>query len=290
MRGLKQLTFVVVAAVALAPIPARADEVTFATTEGQAEVAAQQKKRVQAGARQPAVSGYLGRNRNRGNATESALATSTASGAIDPNPLCSRLPGTRVCDGIGWAPISGIPGVDSYLAEPVASAPAAPGQPAAAAPPPPDPYVLAQSAVARIQLPAANPSVAPDPSKNEWNMLAVGLPVWFTADQRQTIDASTTQQGIAISLVASRSTTTFDLGDGTTITCTSMTPRPEDAPAMAKSPDCGHTYLKAGTYTVRATVQWDIGWSALGQSGTIPMERSDVIQLEVGELTSQVVR
>lgn len=186
--------------------------------------------------------------------------------------------------------------VDGELPEatPASPAPAAPapeGEAAVApAPAAPDPYVLVSQALAQLTLPDAVPSIAPDPANNEWGMLAVGLPVWFSSDEPASVDASTTQQGIAITLVATKQSTTLDLGDGSTITCTSMTVRPTSAPAMQRSPDCGHTYVTHGDYTITATTVWNLDWAALGQSGSFRMQMSGSSDLKVGELTSKVVR
>lgn len=140
-----------------------------------------------------------------------------------------------------------------------------------------------------MRIPAPEIGVAPDPMANEWKMLAVGFPVWITGNQVTEQNASTTQQGITIQMRASAGPTVVDFGDGTTRTCVTMSPRPPSAPAQAESPDCGHTYQRKGTYTITATTTWTITWSALGQSGTVTMARSNSTTLRVGELTAVLV-
>ncbi|MGO4956706.1 hypothetical protein ACTQ49_05445 [Luteococcus sp. Sow4_B9] len=171
--------------------------------------------------------------------------------------------------------------------------PAQPGQPAAAAPPPApviDVISVATTAASQINLPLPAPHLGPEPSVNEWNMLAVGLPVWIWTDDTDTINASVTEQGIPVTLVAHRVRTTVDTGDGTTLTCTSASPRPTDADPMAESPDCGHTWRSPGNPTITATSVWAVEWSALGQAGLITMQRSADRTVEVGELVSVVTR
>lgn len=199
----------------------------------------------------------------------------------------------QLCGGVDVGPMCIVDGElpEATPATPAPAAPAPAGEPAAApAPAAPDPYVLVSQALAQLTLPDAVPSIAPDPANNEWGMLAVGLPVWFSSDEPASVDASTTQQGIAITLVATKQSTTLDLGDGSTIVCTSMTVRPISAPAMQKSPDCGHTYVTHGDYTITATTVWNLDWAALGQSGSFRMQMSGSSDLKVGELTSKVVR
>lgn len=149
---------------------------------------------------------------------------------------------------------------------------------------------VVRRASAQVVLPAPQPSISPSASANEWGMLFVGLPIWVTAASSGPIDASTTQQGIHLTLTARPGATSVDMGDGTTITCNSMTARPENAAPLAKSPDCGHVYTTRGEYTVTATTTWTIEWAALGQSGSIPMSRSATTSVKIGELESVVVR
>lgn len=199
----------------------------------------------------------------------------------------------QLCGGIDVGPMCIVDGElpEATPATPAPAVPAPAGEAATApAPAAPDPYVLVSQALAKLTLPDAVPSIAPDPANNEWGMLAVGLPVWFSSDEPASVDASTTQQGIAITLVATKQSTTLDLGDGSTIVCASMTVRPISAPAMQKSPDCGHTYVTHGDYTITATTVWNLDWAALGQSGSFRMQMSGSSDLKVGELTSKVVR
>ncbi|GEM_PF-1885395 len=199
----------------------------------------------------------------------------------------------QLCGGVDVGPMCIVDGElpEATPATPAPAVPAPAGEPAVApAPAGPDPYVLVSQALAKLTLPDAVPSISPDPANNEWGMLAVGLPVWFSSDEPVSVDASTTQQGIAITLVATKQSTTLDLGDGSTIVCASMTVRPISAPAMQKSPDCGHTYVTHGDYTITATTVWNLDWAALGQSGSFRMQMSGSSDLKVGELTSKVVR
>ncbi|HSN43884.1 MAG TPA: hypothetical protein VLR88_07485 [Propionibacteriaceae bacterium] len=166
----------------------------------------------------------------------------------------------------------------------------------AATPPPAVPITAdmvegwARSATTSLRLPASTPVIGPDPGANEWDMLAVGLPVWLWTSEPRSLDSSVTSSGISLTLVATRGATTFDLGDGTVVTCATSTARPGGADPMESSPTCGHTYSKAGTYTVSATTHWAVDWAALGFSGTFDVPRTSTATLEVGELVSVVVR
>ena len=162
--------------------------------------------------------------------------------------------------------------------------PAPDGTPAAA-----DPAVLAAQAVARLSVPAPAVTISPHPSDNQWQVSAVGLPLWVWADDPGPVTSTVTEQGINIVMQASRGTVTFDWGDGTSSVCNQMRPRPANLDPLTPSPDCGHTYLRRGDYTITATAGWAVTWQALGQSGTLPLSSSATSAIPVREFQSLVV-
>lgn len=146
----------------------------------------------------------------------------------------------------------------------------------------------AVTASATLKLPAPAPVIGPDPMRNEWKMLAVGLPVWVWLPGADTATQSTTTNGIAIRFRAIRGATSVSWGDGAASACTTMTARPAGAAAMTPSPDCGHTYQRKGTYSVSATSVWTVFWEALGFSGVLYVPRSASTTLPVGALHSVI--
>lgn len=151
-----------------------------------------------------------------------------------------------------------------------------------------DPAVAARAAVARLNIPMPIAAVGPDPSVNEWGMAAVGYPLWLWVDGPATHNTTVTEQGIRITLAATRRTTGFSMGDGTRKWCGTMQPWTPAVPPGQASPNCGHVYEQPsmpGTYAITATTVWDVQWAALGQTGTIPFERTGpATQLPVGEV------
>lgn len=173
----------------------------------------------------------------------------------------------------------------------IPAAPAGGGAPAPGAPAAPaiDPGVLAREALLQLPIPMPEAHVGPPPSINEWNMVAVGYPLWLWTDDTDTHTTTVTEQGITLTLTASRRTTRFDLGDGTRIFCGTTTPWHHGVEPGTPSPTCGHAYQQPSPpgdpYAVTATTVWDITWTALGQSGTLDLERTGpTTPLEVGEL------
>lgn len=153
---------------------------------------------------------------------------------------------------------------------------------------------IAISVATQIYVPTPAPKFGPDPSGNEWKMLAVGYPIWLWTDQSGRIHSTQTVQGISVYLFAEPLDTSFDMGDGHAVRCESMTPYSSAVKPGTPSPTCGYTYQRpsrpAGDYTVTATTRWRITWSAVGQSGTFEMNRSGSRQLPIGEIHAVVNR
>lgn len=152
-----------------------------------------------------------------------------------------------------------------------------------------DPAALAAQAVARLSVPAPSIVISPHPSDNQWGVSAVGLPLWVWADDPGPVASTVTEQGIEIAMQASRGSVRFDWGDGTSSVCNQMRPRPANIDPLTPSPDCGHTYLRRGDYTITATAGWAVSWQALGQSGTLPLSSNATLAIPVREFQALVV-
>jgi len=157
-------------------------------------------------------------------------------------------------------------------------------------PPQISPKQAAIVAVAQLHLDPPKPIIGPSPEINEWHMAAVGYPYWLWAEGNlDPAPVSTTVADLTVRLDAHLASTTFDLGDGTRLTCTDLTARwtPAVEPA-APSPACGHTYTKPslpkGRYTITAYSTWAVDWSVNGVGGTIPLYQQASTTVPVGEL------
>ncbi|MGO1971964.1 MAG: hypothetical protein ACTH2Q_03300 [Propionibacteriaceae bacterium] len=144
--------------------------------------------------------------------------------------------------------------------------------------------------MARLQLPTLKTKIGPDPDQNEWGMIPVGYPVWLFATGETSLSDSDEVEDLSVSLEAELTSMTFDMGDGTTVTCEGPgTIHTDDVEAGTPSPTCGHTYQQvpqgaAKSYTVTATAHWSVTWTALDQSGTVTDTTSSTTELPVGEL------
>lgn len=152
------------------------------------------------------------------------------------------------------------------------------------------PQQAAAIAVARIKLTAPKPGIGPPPSINQWNMAAVGYPLWLWGQGATNPPlVSDAVDGLYVSLDPHIAKTVFHMGDGSQVTCQgSGQPWSRDVQPDEQSPSCGYVYqqpsLTKGRYTVTATTYWDVAWNANGQTGVLPFIQSKSTTLPVGEL------
>ncbi len=123
----------------------------------------------------------------------------------------------------------------------------------------------------------------------------MGFPVWLWTDSPRTVTSTATNDGLTFTLKATWTSTTFNLGDGHTKTCTntSVYPAHIDKPG-SPSPTCGYIYdtasPKGHPYTVSAETHWRIDWSTGGQAGSFDHIYTGSRTLEIGELASMIKR
>lgn len=159
-------------------------------------------------------------------------------------------------------------------------------------------YAKAEQIIRRVDvnliLPDPTINIGPDPSTNEWNMAVVGYPLWLWTTTPTTITHTATHDGLTFTLTGHRTHLTLDMGDGTTITCTQTTPYDDTLEPGTPSPTCGHTYqtpsLPQTRYTIHATSTWNVTWTTLNYTGTLPGHTTATRTLPVGELQSLIRR
>lgn len=154
-----------------------------------------------------------------------------------------------------------------------------------------DPRILAQQAVDKMLL--AGPAIDINPRPGGKGL--VGMPVWMAADQSQTTwgpnAASASAGGVTVTATAKVSKVVWDLGDGTTVTCTGPGTVYKKSYGLKESPDCGHVYTQpsseqqGGKYQVAATSTWTIDWQVNGggQTGQLTEVRQSNVELTIVE-------
>jgi hypothetical protein len=166
-------------------------------------------------------------------------------------------------------------------------------------PPPVDPQVVAEQAIARLQVEAVDIGMAPSTVSDDPDSLGlVGLPVhmWAEDPGASTVgptSASATAGAVTVTATARLDRVVWSMGDGTSVTCTGPGTPYDPSRGALPSPDCGHEYTTTSAsqpgdaFTVTATSYWVVDWVGGGQSGQVTFELSDSDQVRIGE--SQVV-
>ncbi len=156
-----------------------------------------------------------------------------------------------------------------------------------------DPVVLANRAIAAMNLDPITIGIVPESAPNRVGL--VGLPVWMwvgnqTENTWGPITRSASEGPVSVTATASVSSVIWDLGDGTTVTCTGPGTPYADHYGKQESPTCGHRYDKMstgqpdGAYQVTATSHWVVEWAGGGQSGTIELDlTTEPLPIRVGE-------
>jgi hypothetical protein len=154
-----------------------------------------------------------------------------------------------------------------------------------------DPVQLAQGAVGKMLLKGPAIDINPKPGGKG----LVGMPVWMAADTSQTTwgpnSASASAGGVTVTATAQVSKVVWDMGDGSSVTCTGPGTVYQKSFGLKASPDCGHVYTQpsdqqqGGAYPVTATSTWTVNWQVNGggQAGTLTEVRQSTVQLTIVE-------
>lgn len=156
---------------------------------------------------------------------------------------------------------------------------------------PPDPAQLARRAIAVMNLHAVRIGIVPEARPGRVGL--VGMPVWMWADAPDPatwgpVTKSASTGGYTVTATAKVNRVVWGMGDGEVVACRSPGTKYEDRYGKQFSPDCGYSYERSGHFRVRATSYWQVDWSGMGQSGTIPLSFTDSVLITVGEV--QVLR
>ncbi len=155
----------------------------------------------------------------------------------------------------------------------------------------PDASQLARQLVASMNLAPIVIGIVPDPVPGRVGIL--GFPQWMWADNPAEnttgpMTRSITQAGFTVTATATMTHIDWNMGDGSVVTCRNAGTKYEDRYGKSPSPTCGYHYTQQGTFTVTATSHWDVAWSGIGQTGTIPVSFTSTATITMGEV--QVLR
>ncbi|MBB4934411.1 hypothetical protein F4561_005231 [Lipingzhangella halophila] len=161
-----------------------------------------------------------------------------------------------------------------------------------------DPVTIAHTARDEMILPA--PEMAGSPALDTEQLVGVPVWLWLEDSSWETVSAEASVPGGEVTVTARPQRSTWDMGDGSTVTCDGPGTAwdPEQFAAEEASPDCGHTYTQAssdqrdGVYAVSVEVRWVVTYAISGEdSGALdPLVTSETAQVEVGESFGVVTR
>lgn len=163
--------------------------------------------------------------------------------------------------------------------------PAPPGVPTV------DPEDLAEQILLDMDLEPVTIGIAPRPGAGSAGL--VGLPNWTWAEKPSPntwgpLVVSDSAGGITVTVTSEVDHVTWDMGDGSSHTCTTPGTPFKDSDGIKHSPDCGgqHAYEAVGDYTVTATSTWSAAWEAsTGASGTLDVDpASSNVDIAIREL------
>jgi hypothetical protein len=146
--------------------------------------------------------------------------------------------------------------------------------------------VLAQRAIAQMELRAVAIGIVPEPGAGRVGIVGMPTWMWVTDPGPATvgpISRTVSAGGFSVTAVAKADRIVWQMGDGATVTCRGPGTPYADSFGRQSSPDCGHTYTRQGTYTVRATSYWAVQWSGMGLNGTIPLSFTRTTNITMGE-------
>ncbi|MFE5564727.1 hypothetical protein ACFQ68_07015 [Amycolatopsis japonica] len=150
------------------------------------------------------------------------------------------------------------------------------------------PAELARRAIEQMGLSAPDIELAP-PADSPYGA-TIGFPVWMWTGRSEATTGPVTRTAsagaVSVTATAKLARITWAMGDGTSKVCGPGTPFTEGR-AGQPSPDCGHTYVAksaSGTFSIRATSQWDISWAGGGMSDSETMDLTSTARLPVREI------
>jgi hypothetical protein len=145
-----------------------------------------------------------------------------------------------------------------------------------------DPEEVAQQILEGMAFEALEIGLAPRPLEDDPSSIGlVGAPVWMWVTNAGPTtwgprEESATVGGITVTVTAEVQSVTWDLGDGSTVTCDDPGDPYTPSLGVRPSPSCGHTYMQTSSdqpgtaYTVTATPDWTVTWTAsTGAEGTL---------------------
>ncbi len=154
----------------------------------------------------------------------------------------------------------------------------------------PSAAILAARAVSQMQL--LGPAISSAPSSTGSGL--VGLPVWLWTEAGPRywgpITATASVPGLAITATAHAIKIDWEMGDGSTVTCTSPGTPYQARYGKSASDTCGYRYTRSsrhapgGRFTITGTTTWQVEWAGAGVSGRQTLALASTTTVRIDEL------
>lgn len=151
----------------------------------------------------------------------------------------------------------------------------------------PEPETVARRALKELRYTAlADPAVGMSPPRGA----VVNVPLWLWIDNGQWAPTSATASvdGLSVQTTATPDRVIWSLGTGDEVVCDGPgTPYDQARPEAEQHSDCTFSYPRAGIFTVTATAEWDVTWTAVGAPGGGNLgvvRRSASVEIPVSEI------
>jgi hypothetical protein len=154
-----------------------------------------------------------------------------------------------------------------------------------------DPSVLIAQAITQMGLRGIEMGSTPPMQHGKIGIIGFPTWLWAIAPSPQTwgpASATVSAGGVTVTARAAAKRVTWEMGDGTVVECDGPGTEWTHLDEAVDSPTCGHRYTDDGYYDVQAVTFWDLRWSGMGLSGTIPLALFSRGEIAMGE--AQVIR
>ena len=129
-----------------------------------------------------------------------------------------------------------------------------------------DPESVARRALRYTSLP--DPAIGMSPPPNRGAVVNVPLWLWVDSQAWNPTVATATIDGVTVTTMARPDRVVWSLGNGDEVVCDGPgTPYDPGRPEADQHSDCTYDFRQAGTFTITATIEWHVTWTALGVAG-----------------------
>jgi hypothetical protein len=128
-----------------------------------------------------------------------------------------------------------------------------------------DPETVARRALRYTSLP--DPAIGMSPPPERGAVVNVPQWLWVNSQAWNPTVATATIDGVTVTTMARPDRVVWNLGNGDEVICDGPgTPYDPARPEADQHSDCTYLFRQAGTFTITATLEWHVTWTAVGMA------------------------